>query len=129
MHFYRLTHHGFKALCKLWSEVQPEAFSDKTGKPDKWGMYALLFSELMLWANQWQHIPNKDIVLVGILDEKVDEFGVKQYSLQCESSKFANELIGILDQVISMVALKNKKWHKIAKSSANVKSVELSCKR
>src|SRR5690606_20463716 len=42
--------------CLQWTKGQPEAFSDRTGKPDMRGAYGLLGRELVAWANQWQHI-------------------------------------------------------------------------
>ena len=55
---------------------------------------------------QWQHIRSKDVWLVGILDEKLDDFNRKVFSPQIDGSKASLELPGILDQVISMVVLK-----------------------
>lgn len=92
-------------LCLQWAKGQPQAFSEKTGKPDTRGAYGLHASELIAWLTQLQHVRDKDIWLVGILDEKVDDFGRKQFSPQIEGSKAALELPGIVDQVISMVVL------------------------
>jgi energy-coupling factor transporter ATP-binding protein EcfA2 len=92
-------------LCLQWAKGQPQAFSEKTGKPDTRGAYGLHASELIAWLTQLQHVRDKDIWLVGILDEKVDDFGRKQFSPQIDGSKAALELPGIVDQVISMVVL------------------------
>nr|BDD46864.1 hypothetical protein 28 [bacterium] len=92
-------------LCMRWCKKQPEAFSEKTGKPDTRGAYGLLGQEMMGWLSQIQHIPNKDIILVGILEQKTDEFNRTFWVPQIEGSKTANELPGILDQVISMVEM------------------------
>ena len=56
-------------LCLQWAKGQPQAFSEKTGKPDTRGAYGLHASELVGWLTQLQHVRDKDIWLVGILDE------------------------------------------------------------
>ena len=92
-------------LCLQWAKSQPEALSDRSGKPDTRAAYGLLAAEMMAWLNQFQYIPDKDIVFVGILEQKQDEFNRTIWSPQCEGAKIANELPGILDEVISMVAM------------------------
>jgi hypothetical protein len=94
-------------LCLQWSKGQPQAYSEKTGKPDNRGAYGLHGSELIAWRTQWQHIRSKDVWLVGILDEKLDDFNRKVFSPQIDGSKASLELPGILDQVISMIVLKD----------------------
>lgn len=94
-------------LCLQWSKGQPQAYSEKTGKPDNRGAYGLHGTELIAWLTQWQHIRSKDVWLVGILDEKLDDFNRKVFSPQIDGSKASLELPGILDQVISMVVLKD----------------------
>lgn len=96
-------------LCFQWAKRQPEAQSERTGKPDTRAAYGVLGAEMMAWLNQWQHIAHKDVILVGILEPKLDEFNRTQWFLQCEGSKITNELPGILDQVISMVESPDKK--------------------
>ncbi len=93
-------------LCLTWAKSQPESFSDKTGKSDTRAAYGLLASEMMAWLNQFQHIPQKDVILVGILEQRLDDFNRPLWVPQCEGSKTANEIPGVLDEVISMVAMK-----------------------
>lgn len=90
-------------LCFSWCKQQPEAFSDKTGRPDTRGAYALLAQEMTGWLNQFQHIPNQDVVFVGLLEQRTDEFQKTTWQLQCEGSKTALEIPGILDEVVCMV--------------------------
>ena len=71
-------------LCFNWCKGQPQAFSDKTGKPDTRG---------------------KNIWFVGILDEKIDDFNRRFFQPQIEGSKTALELHGIVDQVITMTEM------------------------
>lgn len=71
-------------LCFNWCKGQPQAFSDKTGKPDTRG---------------------KNIWFVGILDEKIDDFNRRFFQPQIEGSKTALQLPGIVDQVIAMAEM------------------------
>lgn len=92
-------------LCMQWSKGQPQAFSDKTGKPDVRGAYGLLGQEMIGWLTHLQHTPEKNVWLVGILDEKMDDFNRRYHTLQVEGSKTGLELPGIVDEVISMVSI------------------------
>ena len=95
-------------ICLAWCKNQPESFSDKSGKPDTRAAYGLLASEMSSWLNQFQHIPDKDVIFVGLLDQKADDYNKTSWTPTIEGSKTAIELPGILDEVISMVAMKNE---------------------
>ena len=95
-------------LCFQWTKGQPEAFSDKTGKPDIRGTYGLHGREMIAWLTHLQHTRSKNIWFVGILDEKLDDFNRKQFAPQIDGSKTGLELPGIVDEVISMVELKDE---------------------
>ncbi len=88
-------------LCFQWAQGQPEAFSEKTGKPDTRGAYGLHGREMVAWLSQLQHARNKTVVFVGILDQKEDDYGRTQWTAQIEGSKVGREMPGIVDQVIS----------------------------
>lgn len=60
------------------------------------------------WLNQFQHIPDKDVIIVGLLEQKTDDFNKTTWMPQVEGSKIANEIPGVLDEVISMVAIKSE---------------------
>jgi hypothetical protein len=60
---------------------------------------------MMSWLTHLQHIREKNVIFVGILDETTDDYGRKQYSLQIEGSKTGRELPGIVDEVITMAIL------------------------
>lgn len=94
-------------LCFQWAKGQPEAFSDKTGKPDIRGAYGLHGREMIAWLTHLQHTRSKNIWFVGILDEKLDDFNRKQFVPQIDGAKTGLELPGIVDEVISMVELKD----------------------
>ena len=94
-------------LCFQWCKGQPQAFSDKTGKPDTRGAYGLHGQEMIAWLTHLQHTRGKNIWLVGILDEKMDDFNRRFFSPQIEGSKTGLELPGIVDEVITMGELKS----------------------
>jgi len=92
-------------LCLQWCKGQPQAYSEKTGKPDNRGAYGLLGQELIGWLTHLQHTRHKNIWFVGILDEKLDDFNRKVFSLQIDGSKASLELPGIVDEVITLAEL------------------------
>jgi hypothetical protein len=85
-----------------WAKTRPEAFSDKTGKPDTRGAFGLLAREVIALLKHLQHAPAKTVIFVGILERVVDEFNREQWQPQMEGGKAGRELPGIVDQVISM---------------------------
>lgn len=89
-------------LCFNWCKKQPQAFSEKSGKPDMRAAYGLHGQEMIKWLTQFQQARNKNVWLVGILDEKVDDFNERFFTPQIEGSKTGLELPGIVDEVITM---------------------------
>jgi hypothetical protein len=89
-------------LAFRWAEQQPEAFSDRSGKKDLRGAYGLLGREMVLFLNQLQHARPLSVIFVGILESVTDEFRQSTWQLQCEGSKTARELPGIVDEIITM---------------------------
>jgi len=87
--------------CFKWSQVQPEAMSEKTGKPDTRGAYGLLGREMIRWLTHLQHSP-MSIIVVGILDGEKDELNRLVWNPQVEGSKTGRELPGIFDQVATL---------------------------
>jgi hypothetical protein len=84
-----------------WAQIQPEAMSEKTGKPDMRGAYGLLGREMMRWLTHLQH-SNKSIIVVGILDSEKDDLNRISWTPQIEGSKTGRELPGIFDQVVTL---------------------------
>jgi hypothetical protein len=95
-------------LCFQWCRGQPEAFSEKSGKPDIRGAYGLHGREMIAWLTHLQHTRGKNIIFVGILDEKLDDFNRKVYVPQIDGSKTGLELPGIVDEVLTLTALKDE---------------------
>ena len=97
-------------LCAAWCSGRPEAFTvEKPGKPsvpDKWGFFDLLGDEMIGWLRHLQHCPDKNVILVGGLDKKADEYKRTIWSPQVEGGKLKRELPGIVDSVLSMVEMK-----------------------
>ena len=81
---------------------QPEAFSERTGKPDIRGAYGLLGREVIQALKHLQHATGKTVIFVGVLEKVTDEFNVSTWQPQMEGSKAGRELPGIVDQVISL---------------------------
>ncbi len=52
-------------LCLQWCRGQPQAFSERTGKPDMRGAYGLLGQEMIGWLTQLQHTKGKNVWLIG----------------------------------------------------------------
>lgn len=85
-----------------YAKQQPEAFSERTGKPDVRGAYGLLGREVIQALKHLQHAPAKTVIFVGVLEKVTDEFNVTTWQPQMEGSKASRELPGIVDQVISL---------------------------
>jgi len=77
----------------------------RNGTVDTRSVYGMQGREMMNWLTHLQHIREKNVIFVGILDEKVDEYGRKLFELQIEGSKTGRELPGIVDEVITMAVM------------------------
>lgn len=89
-------------LCLRWSQQQPDAFSERTGKPDLRGAYGLLGREMIGWLSQLQHARAKNVIFVAILEKVVDDFNVANWQPQIDGSKTGREMPGIVDQVLTL---------------------------
>ena len=85
-----------------YARQQPEAFSERTGKPDVRGAYGLLGREVIQALKHLQHARGKTVIFVGVLEKVADEFGATTWQPQMEGTKAGRELPGIVDQVVSM---------------------------
>ncbi len=93
-------------LCLQWCKGQPQAYSEKTGKPDSRGAYGLMGQEMIGWLTHLQHTRRKNVWFVGILNEAVDDFNRRVFSLQVDGSKTGLELPGIVDEVVTLAEVK-----------------------
>jgi hypothetical protein len=89
-------------LCFRWSEQQPEAFSERSGKKDVRSAYGLHAREMIAWLTQLQHARGKNVIFVSVLEQILNEFQRPEWSIQIEGQKTARELPGIVDQIITM---------------------------
>lgn len=83
------------------AEQQPEAFSAR-GAKDVRGAYGLHAREMLMWLDQLQHVREKTVVFVGVLEKTVNEFNHAEFALQMEGAKTGRELPGIVDEIITM---------------------------
>jgi hypothetical protein len=88
-------------LCLQWAQQQPEALSEKTGKPDLRGAYGLLGREMLGFATQLQHARGLNVILTCAMEQAKDDFGRLNWDPHIEGSKTGRELPGIVDEVIS----------------------------
>jgi hypothetical protein len=95
-------------LAFTWTKTQPQALSDRTGKPDIRGAYGLLGQELIGALTHLQHARDKNVIFVAILEERLDDFNRKVFVPQIEGSKTALELPGIVDEVVTLAELKTE---------------------
>lgn len=93
--------------CFAWCQTQPEAFSEKTGKPDTRGAYGLHGRELVRWLTTIQHIADKSTIVAAILNEEVDDLRRVTYSLQIDGGKAKTELPGIFDNIMTLATFQN----------------------
>jgi len=93
-------------LCLQWCKGQPQAYSEKTGKPDSRGAYGLMGQEMIGWLTHLQHTRSKNVWFVGILNEALDDFNRRVFTLQVDGSKTGLELPGIVDEVITLAEIK-----------------------
>ncbi len=92
-------------LCFSHCQNQPDNRSERSGKLDTRAVYGMQGREMMAWLTHLQHIRQKNVIFVGILDEINDDYGRAEYKLQMEGSKTSRELPGIVDEVITMTTL------------------------
>lgn len=94
--------------CFSWCGTQPEAFSEKTGKPDNRGRYGLHGQEMVRWLTTIQHIKDKSTIVVCILNTETDDLRNVTYSLQIDGGKAKSELPGIFDNIMTLAIFKNE---------------------
>ena len=92
-------------LAWKWAIGQSGSFSEKTGKQDTRGTYRIIGQDIVEWLTRIQHTRGKNIWVVGGLDEVKDDFGRNFWAPQIEGGKAGRELLGIFDQIISMVSM------------------------
>jgi len=64
---------------------------------------------MIAWLTHLQHTRAKNVIFVGILDEKLDDFNRKVFVPQIDGSKTGLELPGIVDEVLTLASLPDDK--------------------
>jgi hypothetical protein len=85
-----------------WASAQPEAFSERTGKPDTRGAYGLHAREFLLALHHLQGARELNVILIGALESVTDDYGRLEHRLQAEGQRVPREIAGIVDIVITM---------------------------
>jgi hypothetical protein len=88
-------------LCFQWSQQQPEAFSERSGKRDLRGAYGLHAREALAWLMHIQQCRDVNVVFLGVLETVVDDFNHTEHRLQFEGTRTGRELPAVIDEVIS----------------------------
>jgi len=88
-------------LCFTWAEQQPEAFSDR-GRKDLRAVYGLHARSMLGWLGQLQHMRERTVVLVAVLEKHVDELNIATWQPQIEGTKTGRELPAIVDEIVTM---------------------------
>ena len=88
-------------LCFAWSQQQPEAFSERTGKKDLRGAYGLHAREALAWLMHLQQARDVNVVFLGVLETVVDDFNHTEHRLQFEGTRTGRELPAVIDEVIT----------------------------
>lgn len=93
-------------VCFTDCKMQPGAQSERSGRPDLRAAYGLLSQELLTVINQLQHARHLHVVMTAVLDEKLDDFNRKFFVPQIEGAKTAQELPGIVDEVVTLTEVR-----------------------
>ena len=65
-------------------------------------MYGLHARSMLGWLGQLQHMRERAVALVAVLEKHVDEFNIATWQPQIEGTKTGRELPAIVDEIITM---------------------------
>src|SRR5262249_50823993 len=88
-------------LSFAWAEQQPEATSDR-GRKDLRATYGLHARSMLGWLNQLQHMRERIVVFVAVLEKNIDDFNIATWQPQIEGGKTGRELPAIVDEIVTM---------------------------
>jgi hypothetical protein len=88
-------------LCFTWAEQQPEALTER-GRKDLRAVYGLHARSMLGWLGQLQHMRERAVVLVAVLEKHIDELNIATWQPQIEGTKTGRELPAIVDEIITM---------------------------
>tara|TARA_R110002153_G_scaffold80035_3_gene203898 strand:+ start:1578 stop:2471 length:894 start_codon:yes stop_codon:yes gene_type:complete len=84
-----------------WAKQQPEALSERSGKPDQRAAYGNHGRDMVQWLTVLQHMP-MSVIVCGILDTQIDEFKRETHTPQIVGAMAGRELPGIFDEVLTL---------------------------
>lgn len=87
-------------LCFRHVAQQPEALTER-GRLDLRGVYGALARELLLALYHLQSARSTNIILMGVLEKHVDDYGRVEHRLQAEGQRVPREILGIVDIVVT----------------------------
>ncbi len=87
----------------LWASQQPEMIT-RSGAIDTRGVYGLAGREMVELMRNLQHIPGREVLMIGGLKEKESENGDSSFRLMMSGNSPANELPYIFDEVFTLVS-------------------------
>jgi hypothetical protein len=73
-------------LCFTWAEQQPEAFTDR-GRKDLRAIYGLHARSMLGWLGQLQHMRERTVVFVAVLEKNTDELNISTWQPQMEGRR------------------------------------------
>jgi hypothetical protein len=88
-------------LSFTFAENSSDTLTER-GKRDLRAVYGKHGQQMIAWLHQLQHARHRSVVVVGILERNIDDFGRVEWAIQMEGAKAGRELPGIVDQVITM---------------------------
>ena len=65
-------------------------------------MYGLHARSMLGWLGQLQHMRERTVVLVAVLEKHVDELNIATWQPQIEGTKTGRELPAIVDEIVTM---------------------------
>ena len=84
--------------CLTWAAQQPEAFNER-GKRDLRSTYGLLGRELVSWLQQLQHMRERTVIFVAVLERVVDDYNIATWRPQIDGRRTAAVLPAIVDEL------------------------------
>lgn len=88
-------------LCFTHAEQQPEAFTDR-GRKDLRAVYGVHARGMIGLLNQFQHMRERTVIFVAVLEKNTDELNISTWQPQIEGAKTGRELPAIVDEIITM---------------------------
>ncbi len=126
-------------MALAWAKNHENAYT-KEGKFNNQAAYGILGTEVTSMLYQLQFSEDKNIIVVGALDRHMDkDTKAVSFEPRLEGQKSVNEIVGVFDEIISMVEMKGKdgqsyrvfvcdrinKWNYPAKTRGNLNQVEV----